>query len=126
MPRNVNRGQPPSFHSAAPAHRLEPEIADTPAVARQVVEAVEAVEMVDEKVRHRLRWREPDIDRDTATTVRLKAPAAPAQHAAAGGAEVDLERRIGLARTGIGSARPRDADALVLVVISPERAVATA
>src|SRR5277367_5670040 len=110
---------------AAP-HPLEPKVANAAAVAGQVVERNQAVEMVDGQVGDGFGLGEPQVDGDTAPSVRVNAQAAPAEHAAAGGTEMDFQRRIRLARPRIGGARPEDADALVLVVIGPERPVAAA
>lgn len=82
--------------------------------------------MVDGQMGNRVGRRQPDIDRHATASVRLEAQAAPAQHAAAGRAEADLQRRILLAGAGIGDGRPGEADAFTFVVVRPQRAIAAA
>src|SRR5690348_10932197 len=87
---------------------LEPEIPHAAAVARQIVETVQSVEMIDGEIGHRFRRREAHIHRDAAAAVLFQSQAAPAQHATASRAEADFERRIFLADACVNRRRSHD------------------
>jgi hypothetical protein len=69
---------------------LEPIIRHALPIARQILEGVQAVEVIDRNLRHRVRLREPQVDRDTAASVLADVGAAPERDAAARGTEVEL------------------------------------
>ena len=102
---------------------LEPHVGHAAAVARQVIEAVEAVEVVDDdRGDGRRILGESQIDGDAALALVVQLEAAPIGDAAAVRAEVEAK---GLA-ANVGLGRAGDVDALAFVVVGPERAVATA
>ena len=82
--------------------------------------------MVDWQVGDGLRRRQPDIDGDACATGGAGAQAAPGQHAGAGRAEQDFERRRILSGARITARWSRNADAFVDIIIGPERALAPA
>ena len=65
----------------------EPQIAHATAVTRQILKAVEPIEVVDQEIANRFRGRESDIDCDAPPTIRLQSQASPGEDAAAGRAE---------------------------------------
>lgn len=60
------------------------------AIGRQVVKAVQTIEVVDGQVRDGVWIGEPDVDCHAPASVDFEAQAAPADHAGAGRAEVNL------------------------------------
>lgn len=78
--------------------------------------------MIDRYARHRLRLGETQIDGDAAPPVAGWALRAPERDATASRAEMKLD---GLT-AHVGSSRARDRDALAIVPIGPEHAVAPA
>src|SRR5580658_9816121 len=101
----------------SPASSLEPHVPHAAAVAWQVLEGVEAVEVVDGEVGDSLWVGEPHVDRNPAASLRVQAQAPPAEDTAARGAEDDLQGRLLFTRPGVRSPRPEDVDAFVLVVV---------
>ena len=104
----------------------KPHIRDTAAVARQVIERVQAVEVIDGEVRDWPRFCEPQVDGDAAAAVRVEAQAAPASDAAAPAAKVNLECWLRPVVAGVDRARPGDFYLLAVVVIDPQHPVAPA
>jgi len=102
--------------------RSEPVIPDAAAVARQVIESVQPVKMVDGHMGNGLRFGQAQVDGDTALAFRGEGLGSPEGDAAAVGAEMEFD---GLA-PDVGLAGARDVDALAFVVIGPEYAVAAA
>jgi hypothetical protein len=71
--------------------RLEPIIRDTSTVSREVLECIEPVKMVDRDLGHRLGLGEPQVHGNAAAPLLILALPTPESHAAANGAEVELE-----------------------------------
>src|SRR5204862_6901866 len=88
-------------------------------VLTEVLELVEAVEVLDRHLGDRPRLGEAQVDSDAAPAVLVRLQAAPVRDAAAGGAEVEAERIA----AHVGGRRPGDADAGVFPVVGPEHAV---
>src|SRR5262245_8318717 len=104
----------------ATARTSEPIVCDTPSVSRQVIKAVETVEMVDGQPRYCLRFRQPHIHGDATAPFLVRLQRAPIGDTAAIGTEMEFERLaadVGFGRTG-------DLDALILVVVGPQHAIA--
>src|SRR4051812_27465966 len=116
------RGSVTSALMANMRRSSEPVVGDTAAVARQVLELVESVEMVDRYRGHLCRLRQPQVHGDAPTAFRVVLLRAPEGHATAPRTEMELERLA----SGEGLRRTRDADAFVLIVVRPQHAVATA
>jgi hypothetical protein len=101
-------------------HWLSPDIRDALAVAWQVIEGVEAVEVIDWDLGNRTRFCEPQIDRNPSFTLRQELLPSPVRNATACGTEVKLDRLA----TDIRLAWPGDLDSFVLEVIDPQDAIA--
>lgn len=76
------------------SHALRPEIAHAFSPGRQVLEGVEAVEMVDGEIGDLLQFRQPEIDGHAPASVFVEMQAPPGDDAGAGRAEEDLERGV--------------------------------
>jgi len=98
----------------------EPIVSYASPIPWQVFEAVEPVEVVNGKLRHRLRFRQPKIDRDATLSVFARLLRSPIRDAATYLTEMKLNRRA----PDVGSGRTRDSDAFTLKVVCPEHAVA--
>jgi hypothetical protein len=104
------------------ACRSEPQVADAAAVAREVLEGVEAIKVIDGQMRNRSGFGEAQVDGDAPSAVVVEAKATPADDTSAPGAEVDLERRIRpVAR--VDGRRPRNLDSLAFVVVDPQHPI---
>src|SRR5690349_19695044 len=100
----------------------EPVVGHTSTVASNIVEGVEAVEVIDRNFRDSLRIeRESQVDGDAPPALFVDVQPAPKRDAAARPAEVEAQRLAAHVRLR----RARNGDALTFVVVSPERAVAT-
>src|ERR1043165_7212502 len=90
-----------------------PIVPDATPIARQILERIEAVEMIDRYVRDQLRFGQSQIHGDAALAVRFQALPAPISDAAAHRAEVKVDGFAAL----IDLCRPRDVDAVAFEII---------
>lgn len=104
----------------------EPEIAHAALLGWKVFKRVQAVEMIDRQILNEIRRRKPDVDGHAPAAILSKPQAAPAQDTGAGWAEQDFERRLVPVGAGVGGGLTGESDALSFVIISPQRAVASA
>lgn len=102
--------------------RVGPVVADATPVERQVLERVEAVEVVDRNLRDGVRFGEPEIDGDAPAPFGIVRLRKPVRHAAAFGTEVELERLA----ADVGPCVSGDPDGFVFVVVGPQHAVTPA
>src|SRR5262252_6115023 len=101
---------------------LEPVIGDASAVARQIFERVESIEVIDGHLRHGFGFGKTQVDRDASASLLVLLPRAPERDAAAGRTEVELD----CVTSNVGLRLAGHLDALALVVIRPQHAVAPA
>jgi hypothetical protein len=98
---------PPEFSpipfSCSP--QSKPHIGDTAAVARQVIECVETIEVIDGKMSDRTGLGEPQVDGDASPALCIGPKAAPADHATAAAAKVKPEHGVGLVLARVDCAR---------------------
>ena len=80
--------------------------------------------MVDGEMCNVVRIAQPDIDRNAAAAIVIKAQTTPAQHASTIWTEMDFERGVGLSVPHVDTGFALDPDALILVIIRPKRAIA--
>jgi hypothetical protein len=114
-------GKPHCMREVIQPPALEPVVLDASPIARQVVKAHEAVEVIDRNLRHGLRFGKPQVHRDAPLPFLVGLQRPPVDDAAARGAEVKPERLA----THIGLRRPGDVTAFAFEVIDPQSAVAT-
>lgn len=106
-----------STHCCLP-HNLKPKIGHASPISRQVIEFVQPIEMVNRKFGNRIRFSQPQIDRDPTSPV-LRGQCSPVGDAAAGAAKVELDGRA----ANVGLRWSRDVNAFAFKVISPQHAV---
>jgi hypothetical protein len=99
---------------------LEPVISDASTVARQVLERIQPIEVIDRDLRDRFGLGQPKVYRDTAAPVFVFLVCAPEGDTAADQTKVELDRRASHVPLGLAE----NSDALIFVVIGPEHAVA--
>ena len=100
----------------------EPHVSDTPAIWRQILPLVEAVEVTDGHLRNRSWLRQPQVHGYSAFALVIWLQAAPVGHATALWAEVKLERvtpHVALGFTG-------EVNVFSFPAIRPQHAIATA
>jgi hypothetical protein len=102
--------------------RSEPEVPDAPAVLRQVLPLVQAVEVIDGEVGDETRLRHPQVHRDPPAAVLVRSQPAPVRDASAPGAEVEAQRVPADVRDGLSG----DDDVLAFVAIRPQDTLSTA
>src|SRR6185295_4650185 len=105
-----------------PTLKSEPVVGDATAIARQVLEGIEAVEVVDRNLRDSVRLCEPQVDGNPPAALFVDVLPAPERDAAAGRAEIEAERLAADERLR----RPRYLDSQAFEVIRPQRAVTAA
>ena len=101
---------------------LEPHIHNAATVAIEVMKTDKSVEVIEDDSTHHNEIREPQIDRDAATAIS-RGTSAPIGYATAVCAKMKTDRPTS---PGIDPSGARYSDALIFVVIGPERSIASA
>ncbi len=111
------------LRNASCAVPSEPEIPDTSAVSPEIFETVKAVEVVENDRLNLFGFGQTQVDSDTPSPVLVDGEAAPMGYAGTPSTEMKAERCLGAA---IDLRGPTDPYSLILIVIGPKRALASA
>jgi hypothetical protein len=101
---------------------LEPHVCNALSVSRQVLELVQAIEVIDWYMCYGPGLSEAQIDRNASFPLRRSLLTTPERYTAAFGTEVKLDALS----SDVGLGRPGDLDAYALKVVDPEHPISSA
>lgn len=106
--------------------RSKPHVTDAAVIAREIVEAVKAIEVINRQTRNWCRICKANVDGDSPPSIRFEPQSTPSGYTPATPAKLYLKCRICLSNSSVQGAWTGDPDALPLEIVNPQSAIPSA